>query len=136
MISEFASYVIIGHSERRKEFHETETLLEQKVQEAKISHLEPIFCVQGKTTPVPEEVAIAAYEPVRAIGSGHADTPEDANEVAQFLKDRKEIPYVLYGGSVTAENVNTFTRQDAIDGVLVGGASLDPEKFAGIVQNA
>jgi triosephosphate isomerase len=136
MISDFASFVIIGHSERRKEFHETDSLLGQKVQEAQASHLEPIFCVQGKTTPIPEGVTIAAYEPIAAIGSGHPDTPEDANAVAAYLKEKHDIPYMLYGGSVTADNVSAFTSQDAIDGVLVGGASLDPEKFAGIVQNA
>jgi triosephosphate isomerase len=129
------SYVIVGHSERRQEFAETDEVVAKKVSEAKRQGLEPIVCVQSKSTPVPEHVRIVAYEPVEAIGTGHPDTPEDAEDVAVSFKEQG-ISYVLYGGSVTPENVYDFTSLEHIDGVLVGGASLDPLSFAHIIQRA
>lgn len=135
-VAEFAEYVIIGHSERRKEQSETDDVLSQKVNQAREFGLEPIFCVQGKETMVPEGVHIVAYEPLDAIGTGKPASPETANEVAAFFKKDKGVLYVLYGGSVTSENVRDFTRQEHINGVLVGGGSLDPTEFALIVKNA
>lgn len=131
-----AKYAILGHSERRKEFGETDELISQKATAARKSGLEPIVCVQGKNTPIPEDVKIVAYEPIDAIGSGHPDNPDHAEDIAAFLKEKKHIPYVLYGGSVTAENVAVYTSKPHIDGVLVGGASLDPSSFAEIIQRA
>lgn len=135
-LSEFVKYAIVGHSERRKEFFETDEILKNKVHTAIASHINPIFCVQGKDTYVPEEVTIVAFEPLDAIGSGTPDTPSHANEVAKFFKEEKNVHYVLYGGSVTSKNVLTYTSQEYIDGVLVGGASLDPLEFSRIIQNA
>lgn len=136
MLKEFVSFVIIGHSERRKEENETDEVLARKVQRARECHIEPIFCVQGKETPVPEGVHMIAYEPLDAIGTGHPESPENANEVAQYFKKQKQISFVLYGGSVTEENVSEFTSQEYLDGVLVGTASLKAEQFARVVQNA
>ncbi len=135
-LSEFVKYAIVGHSERRKEFFETDEILKNKVFAARASHIAPIFCVQGKETYVPEEVTMVAFEPLDAIGSGTPDTPSHANEVAKFFKEEKNIHYVLYGGSVTSKNVLSYTSQKYIDGVLVGGASLDPLEFSKIIQNA
>lgn len=129
-------FAIIGHSERREKFHEDDALLEQKVEQAISGKIETIFCVQGKDTPIPPTVRIVAYEPVFAIGSGNPDTPENADEVTKYIKENHNNPFVLYGGSVTPENVHTFTQMEHIDGVLVGGASLDAHKFAAIVRNA
>ena len=136
MLKEFVDYVIIGHSERRKELGETDEVLTQKVQAAQQEQLEPIYCVQGKETFVPERVHIIAYEPVEAIGSGKPEDPKEANDVAKYFKEEKHIPYVLYGGSVTEKNVRDFTRQEYLNGVLVGTASLSAESFAKIVQKA
>lgn len=130
------NYVIVGHSERRKEFGETDEIIFQKAKEAKKAGLEPIFCVQGKDTPVPEDIKIVAYEPIDAIGSGHPDNPDHAESVATFFKEKKNIPFVLYGGSVTSDNVSSYTQRPSIDGVLVGGASLDPVSFSEIIQRA
>ena len=136
-IQYYADYVIIGHSERRQHFGETDEILIQKVKLAIGGDLKPIFCVQGKETLVPEGVEIVAYEPVFAIGSGHPDTPEDAEEVSKFIKEKNpHVTSVLYGGSVNKEDVHTFTQLPSVDGVLVGGASLDPEHFMQIIQNA
>lgn len=135
-VKEFADYVIIGHSERRKNFGETDEILFEKARLAKENGLIVIFCVQGKETKVPENVDIVAFEPVSAIGTGQSDSPENANDVASCFKSNFNVSAVLYGGSVTAENVNKFTQMSNIDGVLVGGASLDAKEFYEIIQNA
>lgn len=136
-VKEFASYAIIGHSERRMELFETDELIAKKVAQAKQYSITPILCVQGPDTPIPDGVTLVAYEPVSAIGTGHADTPEDAESVAKTIKEKNpNVEYILYGGSVTGDNVRSFTELPSIHGVLVGGASLDPEKFRSIIQNA
>lgn len=135
-VKEFADYVIIGHSERRKNLFETNEIVSQKAQKAIEGNLKPILCVQGTDTPIPSGIEIAAYEPISAIGTGNPDTPEDAENVARIIKEKTGVKYVLYGGSVTGENVTGFTRMSSIDGVLVGGASLDAEKFMQIIKNA
>lgn len=135
-LQEFVQYAIIGHSERRREFMESDELIEKKVTEAIKYNITPILCVQGIDTPVPKGISLVAYEPVFAIGTGNPDTPENAESVAKTIKEKHQTKYVLYGGSVTAENVNDFTNMPSIDGVLVGGASLDAEKFLNIIKNA
>ncbi|MGI8419660.1 MAG: triose-phosphate isomerase family protein [Candidatus Levyibacteriota bacterium] len=135
-IKEFVSYTIIGHSERRNYFKEDDALLAKKVQIALAGGLQPVFCIQGKDTPIPEGVQIVAYEPLSAIGTGHPDTPEDAENVAHTVKGGHPGISVLYGGSVTPDEVHSFTQLPSIDGVLVGGASLDAEKFTQLISNA
>lgn len=135
-LSDLVKYTLIGHSERRADFGETDEIIAQKVAMAHTYNIEPILCVQGIKTPVPEGVRIVAYEPSFAIGTGNAETPEEVNEVAAFFKEEKNILYVLYGGSVTEANVGKFTKMEYINGILVGGASLDPQAFSEIVKNA
>lgn len=136
-IKEFATYTIIGHSERRKYFKEDDELLGKKVQIALAAGLTPVFCVDSEKTLLPQGVALVAYEPLFAIGSGQADTPEDAEKVAAAIKAKNpNIKAVIYGGSVTAENVQTFTAMPSVDGVLPGGVSLDAEKFTQLINNA
>ena len=135
-IKEFADWVIIGHSERRKHFGETDELLQQKVTQAKTAGLKIIYCVPDEQTIVPPGVDVVAYEPVWAIGTGKTDTPENANAVITAIKAKTQVPTVIYGGSVTQENVGSFVAQSAIDGVLPGGASLDPVAFSALIANA
>jgi len=133
--SEFASYVIIGHSERRENFGESDELLSRKVELALSTGLVPIFCIQNENTFVPESVKIVAYEPIEAIGTGNPDTPEDTQKVATQVKSKNpQVEHVLYGGSVTSENVRVFLDKPDIAGVLVGGASLDPIEFSSIIK--
>lgn len=133
-IREFASYVLIGHSERRRLLLESDELISKKVAMAKKEGLEVLLCVQDIETPIPEGVTMVAYEPVSAIGTGHPDTPENAASVITKIK-QKGISYGIYGGSVTAENVRSFTEHVS-DGVLVGSASLDPRNFLAIINHA
>ncbi len=136
MIKEFAGYVIIGHSERRKNFLEDDHILTQKVTRAKEIGLTPIYCVPDKNTYVPKDTDIVAYEPVWAIGTGKIEIPEKADEVALFLKNRFPESVVLYGGSVSPDNIGGFSTVKNIDGFLPGGASLDPQKFWEIIVHA
>lgn len=134
-IKEFADYVLIGHSERRTNFNEDENILEKKCEIALRYELTPIFLVQSEKNIVPLGVELVAYEPIFAIGSGNPDTPENADKVAALVNQSRNYK-ILYGGSVNPQNVNNFTRLDNINGVLVGGASLEAHEFVQIIENA
>ncbi|NPA27080.1 MAG: triose-phosphate isomerase [Chloroflexi bacterium] len=169
MVAEFAQFVIVGHSERRMLFGETDAMVRRKVHAALRHDLIPIVCVgetleqrrAGQTEAVvrkqllaaleglqPEQVArlVIAYEPVWAIGTGEAATPEEAQRVIgqviraalaeAFGPETAQAVRVLYGGSVKAHNAAGFFAQPDIDGALVGGASLDPVQFPAIVRAA
>lgn len=134
-LKEFVEYVLIGHSERRQHFGDTDEAVAQKSSRALAAGLKPVVCVQGKETPVPEGVTMIAYEPVFAIGTGKADTPEDAEDVLKFFRG-KGLETTIYGGSVNPENVASFTSQSSVSGVLPGTDSLDPHLFANIILNS
>ncbi len=158
--------VILGHSERRQHFCETDEALARKVPAALAAGLEPILCVgeseeardAGQTQAVLErqlqaDVAqvdsgrlrdiVVAYEPIWAIGTGRTATPEQAQEAIAFIRDTLRIRgaavddlRILYGGSVKPGNAAELMAQPDIDGALVGGASLDAADFAAIVEAA
>jgi len=133
-LKEFADFVIIGHSERRKN-GESEEILKQKVEEANKNDLKVIYCISDLSQEVPNGVYAVAYEPLFAIGSGNPDTPENAQKVAKKIKEKINVEHILYGGSVTSKNVGSFIAVDDINGVLVGGASLDPLEFSKILNS-
>ncbi len=145
-------YVIIGHSERRHIFKEDNELLNKRLLKALDKNLKVVYCVgetleereSGKTFEVIEtqlkeglknaninkDNLIIAYEPVWAIGTGKAATPEMANEVHKFIKDFLGNDFlVIYGGSVKPNNAKSLIEQKFIDGFLVGGASLKAKDF-------
>ena len=154
-------HVIVGHSERRQYFHEDDTVVNRKAKAAQKAGLGVIFCVgeslaereSGKTFDVIrrelekglEGIAagnlVVAYEPIWAIGTGKTASPEQAQEVHAFIRDilRKRFGAtaegirILYGGSVTPENVNSLMACQDVNGGLVGGASLKPDSFAKLV---
>lgn len=135
LLKDLISLAILGHSERRKNFHEDDQLISKKVQQARQNNLIPLLCVQGEETPIPQGCELVAYEPIFAIGSGNPDTPENANLIAASLKQKYGADLtILYGGSVNSQNVKEFTSQENISGVLVGGASLDAAEFTKICQ--
>ncbi len=136
LVKDQADYVIIGHSERRKYFHETDEILSQKVLMAQANMLTPIFCVSDKQEKIPKGVTIVAYEPLDAIGSGKPAEPEEVEEIARWIKEKNDVSYILYGGSVAPMNISYYTSLPSINGVLVGGASLDPQEFAQLIQHA
>lgn len=126
---------IIGHSERRQNFSESDEMVAKKVEQALVNGITPLVCVQGSDTPVPEGCKLVAYEPVFAIGTGNPDTPENANQVAGILKEKYgQDLEVIYGGSVTSYSVKGFILQENISGVLPGKASLDPDEFLQMIK--
>ena len=159
-------YVIIGHSERRRYFGETDDTVNKKTHHALKKGLLPIVCVgeslsereAGKANEVIERQLlgafkgmtadamlkiIIAYEPVWAIGTGKTATPEQAEDVHEFIRRKIGTMYssdiadplrIQYGGSVTPQNVSSLMAMPDIDGALVGGASLNPESFAALVK--
>ncbi len=142
-IKEYADYIIVGHSERRRNFSENDEIVNAKIAQALKNELTPIICVSSlkQAEAIQNAVKnntqfIVAYEPLFAIGSGTADTPENADQMAKSIKNiLGQIP-VLYGGSVTANNIGSFTKMSNIDGVLIGKASLDAKEFSKILKNA
>lgn len=155
-----AKATLIGHSERRHVFGETDEQTGKKLAAALAADLHPVLCVgetleqreAGKTLAVVTrqlEAAMTvragqgrltiAYEPVWAIGTGRNATPKDAGDVHRairaWLKDRTIAPIrILYGGSVNVKNAAELLAQPEIDGLLVGGASLDPTAWAELVR--
>lgn len=136
LLKDIVTYSIIGHSERRINFSEDDEMLTKKVELALKNKITPIFCIQDEHTFIPSGVEVVAYEPVFAIGSGKPDTPENANNVAGIVKRERNIPYVIYGGSVISDNVSSFTATQNIDGVLPGKASLDARMFIKLIENS
>lgn len=135
ILSSLVGLAILGHSERRQNFGETDEIVAKKVAQAQTNNIIPLVCVQSTDTPVPEGCKLVAYEPVFAIGTGNADSPENANQVAESLKEKYgQDLQVLYGGSVSSKNMETFISQPAISGVLVGKSSLDAQEFIKICQ--
>ncbi len=169
MVAEVCDYVIVGHSERRKYFGETDKTVNKRLKSALSAGLKVIVCVgetleeneAGKTEEMvtrqiedgladitAEQAAniTIAYEPVWAIGTGRAATPEDANNVhknvirpllkAQFGEERAESMRIQYGGSIKPNNAAELFAMSDIDGGLVGGASLKAGSFVAIVKAA
>jgi triosephosphate isomerase len=166
LVDSGCSWVIVGHSERRQLFGETDAFVSQKVVAAIAGGLMPIVCVgetleereSGRTLAVVErqvraflaamttasKPAAIAYEPVWAIGTGKNAGPREAQEVHQALRgwlaeasaDLASTTRILYGGSVKPDNARDLLAAPDVDGALVGGASLDAESFVGIVRAA
>lgn len=136
ILSELVDLSIIGHSERRQKFGETDETVAEKVAQAKQYKITPLVCVQDEQTPIPKDTPLVAYEPVFAIGTGHPDTPANAADVAMKLRERygQELE-ILYGGSVTSENAGDFLAGENLNGLLIGRASLDAEEFLKIVMS-
>ena len=161
-----ARYAIIGHSERRQYYGETDEWVNRNISAALASGLLPIVCVgellEQRDAGLAEEVVggqlthglrnltlsdasriIVAYEPVWAIGTGRTATPETAEQMHAFIRSRIREMFgagtadgtrILYGGSVKADNIASLMSEADIDGALVGGASLEAESFARIVN--
>ena len=166
MVAELCEYVILGHSERRQYFGETDEVVNRKVKAALKVGLKPILCVgetleeneAGRTVEVvtrqvgaaldgvesPKGLVIA-YEPLWAIGTGRASSGEQANATIGVIRrtlaeiygdEYAQATRIQYGGSVSSSNITEFMQQEEIDGALVGGASLRADDFISIVEQA
>lgn len=134
ILKDVVDLAILGHSERRENFAETDATVAAKAKQALAHHIIPLVCVQSADTPLPQGVNLIAYEPIFAIGTGNPDIPQNASKVSASLKNKYGHLEVLYGGSVTHTNVRSFVKQENINGVLVGKASLEGEEFLAIVK--
>lgn len=134
-LSGLVDYAIIGHSERRNFFKENEDILFQKARYAKKYGIEPIFCIRDEKDQIPEEVKIIAYEPIGSIGTGKNEDPENVIKVKKSLSVSSNSLF-LYGGSVEKENAHVYLQSSELDGILIGGASLDPVIFYQIASLA
>lgn len=132
-IKEFADFVIIGHSERRRYFGETPEQVAKKVANAKKAGLTVVLCVQDENEPVVEGADLVAFEPVGAIGTGQAEDPAEVSRVFELLKAKINVP-LIYGGSVDANGIVNYKSVPNIAGFLIGGASLEPESFSNIIK--
>lgn len=160
LLSAGCSDVIIGHSERRQYFNETDEIVNKKIKTARRNNLEVILCIgetlnereENKTFEILERQLSGslrdmslkgvniAYEPIWAIGTGKTATPEQANEAHIYIRkwlreygEGADNVRILYGGSVTPDNIRSLMAEHEINGALVGGASLKPDSFAKIV---
>lgn len=144
MMKELLEYVMVGHSERRKHFEETDEVVAEKVKQAVLNGMRPVVCVSevGQVSILKEHIAdfettgLLLYEPLFAIGTGASDTPENANKTAEAIHGVMPNVPILYGGSVTPDNVLGFMKEQHLSGVGVGGASLDAKKFSELVRIA
>lgn len=165
MLAEFGChYVIVGHSERRTLYHETDVEVFQKLTRAQEAGLTPILCVGESLTEREQELTFAtldrqlalllqadvqklektviAYEPIWAIGTGKTASPEQVQAVHAYIRakitainaDLANKICIIYGGSVKANNAKTLLAMNDIDGALVGGASLNPQEFLEIYR--
>jgi triosephosphate isomerase len=153
MLLELGAYgTLVGHSERRQYFGETDETVAKRVGAALQAGLHVIACVgetlaereAGETEAVlrrqlavlePDDNLVIAYEPVWAIGTGKSATPDMARQAHEIVRSAIDAP-VLYGGSVKAENAAELLSQPGVDGALVGGAALDVNSFAAICRSA
>ena len=166
LVSMEVEYCIIGHSERRQYFGETDDSVNSKLRKLQESNIIPIVCIgetleereEGITKDVIvnqlggafqdvaiEENVVIAYEPIWAIGTGKTATPDQAQEIHALIRKWIEENYnsdvaekiqILYGGSMKPENVEELLSQKDIDGGLIGGAALDVEKFSSMINTA
>ena len=163
LLSAGCSCVIIGHSERRQYFSETDEIVNKKIKTARNNNLEVILCVgesldereanrtfevldrelAGSLRDLSLDGITIAYEPIWAIGTGKTATKEQANEAHTYIrewlrknKDNADSVRIQYGGSVKPDNIESLMSEPEVDGALVGGASLKPDSFTGIVTGA
>ena len=162
VIEKGCSFSILGHSERREFYNETNSIVSEKLRVCLEKSIIPVVCIgesledynAGKTLDILEmqlkeiftsiatkKTVVIAYEPVWAIGSGKTPSTVEVNNIHQHIKDivqsiaNIEAINVIYGGSVNCENAKSFFQQTNIDGALIGGASLDGKDFLGIYND-
>ena len=162
IIEKGCSFSILGHSERREFYNETNSIVSEKLKICLEKNIVPVVCIgesledynEGKTLDVlkiqlkeifaslsTKKTVVIAYEPVWAIGSGKTPTADEVNNIHQHIKDivqsfaEIEALSVIYGGSVNCENAKSFFQQPNIDGALIGGASLDGKEFLDIYND-
>jgi triosephosphate isomerase (TIM) len=133
-LKNFVDIVIVGHSERRRYFHESHKNISAKITQAHRHDLKVILCTE-KPEEYSETVFAVAYEPTSAIGTGNPEPPEKSLKALEAIRNQTRALHYLYGGSVDQSNVHEFLTA-GFDGVLVGSSATDPIHFAHTIENA
>jgi len=143
MVSDFAEYAILGHSERRRYFHETSQEIANKISEAVAAGIKPIVCVdlpyaREQLSTINEDDSdelIIGYGPVEAIGIDVPQPPDKARAAIAEIRVLAPRRPILYGGSINKDNAADYATLPGVSGLMVGTASLDPDEFATIGSN-
>lgn len=135
LIKDIVTFTIVGHSERRKYFHEKDGEIMLKSEIATFEGITPIVCISSEHDEIPDNISILAYEPVAAIGTGQNASIQEVMEMKKKLSLDSKIKFI-YGGSVDAGNCKDYLQTDGIDGLLIGTASLNPSTFFSIISGS
>ncbi len=127
-LKDLVPYAIIGHSERRMYFHESEEDIEHKISLCEQYGITPILCVRGPSDKVYPSASLIAYEPVEAIGTGHNADPSTVLSTKRLMNLGESTAFI-YGGSVDESNMQTYLRDNEVHGFLVGTSSLNPHTW-------
>ncbi len=135
MLQGLVQYSILGHSERRSNYGETNEMLMEKARLSLASGISPVFCIRDSQDTIPDGISFIAFEPVSAIGTGNNMSASHVLEIKQQLSLPPDSMFI-YGGSVNPDTVSEYLHHDEIQGFLIGSASLTPASFLAIVKKA
>lgn len=136
-IKEFADFVLVGHSERKRYLKENDNDVESKIKEAKDVGLKVIQCIQDEDSEIHKQADIIAYEPPSAIstfGVGEPETPHHIREVFEDIEGSLHGRDIIYGGSVDKTNIKSYAEIEMCKGFLIGSASLEPDSFLSLLS--
>lgn len=137
-IKEFADYVLIGHSERRRLLKETDDMVLEKVEQSLANNLIPLYFLQTTDMMIPGGVQFVVYEPpgsISGVSGGVPDNIEDVVKAIEVISSKGDYK-TLYGGSVNSANIKDFSSKSNISGLVIGAASLDAQEFIQVIKNA
>jgi len=132
------NYAIIGHSERRRHYHETQDMVLEKFNLAALNNIDGFFCIGSLNDQLPQNIKFVCWEPPESISTGDGKGGyKSLNDIVNFKNQipLKEFSFI-YGGSVNEDNAKEYTQSGIIDGFIIGGASLDPHRFHSLLNNA
>lgn len=135
MLYGLVDYALIGHSERRGLLHESNDDIAQKAKQAKLFGIEPIVCVRTVDDVIPVHTKFILYEPPGSIGSGNNQPVADVLHAQSTIDPTHKLTFI-YGGSVDQPNIQDYLATDSIDGIGIGSASLDPQRFYATIKSA
>ncbi len=132
MLKDYVDFTIVGHSERRTEEDETESIIEKKLQQLQSYNIRSILCIRNERDTIYDSASVVVYEPVESIGTGNNASVDEVVAMKKKIQLRTNQPF-LYGGSVNNVNCKNYLQNNEIDGILPGKASLDVETFFSMI---
>lgn len=135
MLYGLVDFALLGHSERRTQYNETNEMIHQKAKWAKTFGIEPIICVRSSEDTIPVHTKIIIYEELASIGNGNNESIENVLKMQESIDPQNKYSF-LYGGSVNENNIGEYISQESIAGVCIGTASLNPQEFYATIKAA